>query len=571
MSGYLGDYGVDDTVNVYFSTNAADGGRESPSDTFEVADFRIYKDGVATKRASEAGYTYDNEVDGMTGLHCLSIDLSDNTDDGFYASGSEYVVVLYPDETVDSQSIAAVLAQFSIERNNGALARLKAVPPVDTTKILGTALTETAGGYLAGSFKKFFDIQTPAGTVNLIAANATQFAGQTITCGAGVTIGAYVGNATHAIVVDANGYVTYANAAPPTAAAIATAVWQDTTAGDFSTAHSIGNALFIDAVPGGTGGHFIAGTNAATSITTALTANITGNITGNLVGTVSTLTTYTGNTPQTGDAYPGVATAAAYAIVNSGMGFRGTVSAADPGVSFTIGTLAGLGAGAFIDTTAPWYAYVFRDNGGLAEAPQGQIRKVTGYTTATGLFTTDAFTEAVAVGDDVIIINPRLADIASIRTKTDYLPSATAGEAGGVFIAGTNAATTITTSLTTGAIALTTPISADVKYVDGASINLATGGRAAANLKTFLDVATMNLTGACFNITGYTLAVDAAHKVAVPDTQKVDLNTIKTQDVTCGAGVTVLASVGTADTSTAQTADSNVVLAKLATMIEEAP
>lgn len=38
-------------------------------------------------------------------------------------------------------------------------------------------------------------------------------------------------------------------------------------------------------------------------------------------------------------------------------------------------------------------------------------------------------------------------------------------------------------------------------------------------------------------------------------TQKVDLDTIKTQAVTCAAGVTVLASVGTAATSTAQTGD----------------
>jgi hypothetical protein len=44
-------------------------------------------------------------------------------------------------------------------------------------------------------------------------------------------------------------------------------------------------------------------------------------------------------------------------------------------------------------------------------------------------------------------------------------------------------------------------------------------------------------------------------KVSVPDTQKVDLNTIKTQSVTCAAGVTVLASVGTAAASTAQTGD----------------
>ncbi len=87
-------------------------------------------------------------------------------------------------------------------------------------------------------------------------------------------------------------------ATPPTAAQIATAVWQDTTSGDFTVSSSIGKSLYTSGVvPGAAGGHFIAGTNAATSV------NITGNITGNLVGTVSTLTTYTGNTPQTGDAY----------------------------------------------------------------------------------------------------------------------------------------------------------------------------------------------------------------------------------------------------------------------------
>jgi hypothetical protein len=37
----------------------------------------------------------------------------------------------------------------------------------------------------------------------------------------------------------------------------------------------------------------------------------------------------------------------------------------------------------------------------------------------------------------------------AVKVKTDFLPSATAGAAGGVFIAGTNAATTITTALTT--------------------------------------------------------------------------------------------------------------------------
>ena len=72
-----------------------------------------------------------------------------------------------------------------------------------------------------------------------------------------------------------------------TAAAIATGIWQDATAGDFTAASSIGKSLYIaNVAPGAAGGHFIAGTNAATSITTALTANITGNLSGS-VGSVT--------------------------------------------------------------------------------------------------------------------------------------------------------------------------------------------------------------------------------------------------------------------------------------------
>jgi len=148
MSKYLGDFAADATVRVYFTTNAADGGRESPSDTFEVADFRIYKNGVATARSSQAGWTYDNEVDAMTGAHCLSIDLSDDTDAGFYAAGSEYAVILYPDETVDSQSIAAVLGQFSIERTNGATvlaikAKTDTIGTVEMTAVSPTIVNDT--------------------------------------------------------------------------------------------------------------------------------------------------------------------------------------------------------------------------------------------------------------------------------------------------------------------------------------------------------------------------------------------------------------------------------------------
>jgi hypothetical protein len=43
-------------------------------------------------------------------------------------------------------------------------------------------------------------------------------------------------------------------------------------------------------------------------------------------------------------------------------------------------------------------------------------------------------------------------EVAAIKTKTDFLPSATAGAAGGLFIAGANAATSITTALTANVI-----------------------------------------------------------------------------------------------------------------------
>lgn len=75
-----------------------------------------------------------------------------------------------------------------------------------------------------------------------------------------------------------------------TAAAVATGVWQDAVAGDFTVASSVGKALYVaNIVPGAAGGHFIAGTNAATTITTGLTTTFTGNLTGS-VASVTGLT-----------------------------------------------------------------------------------------------------------------------------------------------------------------------------------------------------------------------------------------------------------------------------------------
>jgi len=91
------------------------------------------------------------------------------------------------------------------------------------------------------------------------------------------------------------------------------------------------------------------------------------------------------------------------------------------------------------------------------------VSTLTGHTAQTG----DAFARlgapaGASVSADVAAVK---ADTAAVKTKTDYLPSATAGAAGGVFIAGANAATSVTTALTAN---VTGNLSGSVGSVTGA-------------------------------------------------------------------------------------------------------
>lgn len=69
----------------------------------------------------------------------------------------------------------------------------------------------------------------------------------------------------------------------------------------------------------------------------------------------------------------------------------------------------------------------------------------------------------------------------AIKVKTDYLPSATAGAAGGVFIAGANAATSITTALTAN---ITGNLSGSVGSVTGSVGSVAANGITATSIAT---------------------------------------------------------------------------------------
>ena len=119
MSKYLGDFLEDATVYIEFTTNKASGAAVAPSDAFEAADIKIYKNGSDSEKTTVNGVTMVSPFDGITGLHNAIIDTSINTGDAdFWEVGADYTVVLDPDETVDGQIVVAVIAKFSIENRS---------------------------------------------------------------------------------------------------------------------------------------------------------------------------------------------------------------------------------------------------------------------------------------------------------------------------------------------------------------------------------------------------------------------------------------------------------------------
>src|SRR5258708_6260794 len=76
MIQYVPVNGVYDQM---FPTNAAAGNAVAPSGAFGTDDIQIYKDHSNTPRSSSAGITVTSPVNGVVGLHRVSVDISDNT------------------------------------------------------------------------------------------------------------------------------------------------------------------------------------------------------------------------------------------------------------------------------------------------------------------------------------------------------------------------------------------------------------------------------------------------------------------------------------------------------------
>jgi hypothetical protein len=109
----LGKVRPGSTIRFPFGSFAAATGAPSAVTNYADADILVYKDGGTTQRASAAGITATTTFDTLTGVNLCTIDLSDNTTADFWASGSEYIVVI-SDITVDTQTLRFPIARFVI-------------------------------------------------------------------------------------------------------------------------------------------------------------------------------------------------------------------------------------------------------------------------------------------------------------------------------------------------------------------------------------------------------------------------------------------------------------------------
>ena len=218
MADYFGVRPVSSTLRFSFTTHAATGAPVAPSSSFEAADLKIYKDGNATERSSANGITMTSPFDSITGLHHVDIDLSDNSDAGFYAAGSQYEVVLSPnDETVDSVTVLKVLGRFEI-----------GVPPANVTQFGGNNGTFASG--------------IPEVKVASLAAAAIQSVWDALTSALTTSgsIGKRLADDIDATISSRLASGSYT--APPSAATIAAAVW-DYLSATATTVGSLGKRI----------------------------------------------------------------------------------------------------------------------------------------------------------------------------------------------------------------------------------------------------------------------------------------------------------------------------------------
>lgn len=155
---------------------------------------------------------------------------------------------------------------------------------------------------------------------------------QAVTAAAGVTFPTSIASPTNITAGTITTVTTVTNQL--TAAAIATGIWQDTTAGDFTTALSVGKSI-MNGVSLGTGLTIAAVSGTVGSVTgavgsvTGAVGSVTGNVGGNVVGSVASVTA--GVTIANGGFGASSASAAGLNAIADGVLDRNMATGADSG------------------------------------------------------------------------------------------------------------------------------------------------------------------------------------------------------------------------------------------------
>lgn len=215
---HLGDFNASATVYCPFNTfNAA----TTAMITLSGGTVSVYKNASTTQTTT--GVTLTTDFDGVTGLHLVTIDTS--ADGTFYATGSEFHIVLTAGTVNGTSKAGWVLGGFSI-RNRSALRPTTA----------GRDLDVSAGGEAGVDWA---NVGSPTTTLNLSGTTVAAVSGAvgSVTGAVGSVTGNVGGN-----VVGTVGTVNALAAGSITAAAIATgAIDADAIAAD--AANEIADAL----------------------------------------------------------------------------------------------------------------------------------------------------------------------------------------------------------------------------------------------------------------------------------------------------------------------------------------
>lgn len=179
----LGDFATTDTIYVPFCTYDSDGASVTITG-LAVTDIEIYKNGSTTQRASDAGYalldTDGIDFDSITGLHGFSVDLSDNTDAGFYVAGQYWLVVSAI--TVDGQTVSFAY-YFTIGKTAAKLnaAIDTAIPELSVAAPTATPTIRTALMLLYMALRNKSVVSNTAGELQLHNDAGTKIAAKAIT------------------------------------------------------------------------------------------------------------------------------------------------------------------------------------------------------------------------------------------------------------------------------------------------------------------------------------------------------------------------------------------------------